>query len=87
MVVEPVADLVLAVGGLQRGEFLRLGLGDLLGDLVLDADQHPQRLGGELAVGQHRELVPHLADALAQVGDGAGGRRRRIVELVGQARR
>ena len=62
-----------------------LGLGDLLGDLVLDADQDAQRLGGELAVGQHRQLVPHLADALAQVGHRAGGGRRRVVELVGQA--
>ena len=64
----------------------RLGLGDLLGDLVLDADQHPQRLGGELAVGQHRQLVPHLADALAQVGDRPRGGCGRVVQLVGQAR-
>ena len=85
VVLEPVADRVLAVRRLERGELQRLGLGDLLGDLVLDADQHPQCLGGELAVGQHRQLVAHLADGLAQVGDGAGGGRGGVVELVGQA--
>ena len=77
--------LLLAIGGLQRRQFLALGFGNLLGDLVLDADQDPQRLRGELAVGQHRELVAHLADALAKVGDCPGVGGRGVVELMGQA--
>jgi hypothetical protein len=81
---EPVADLVLAVGGLQRRELLRLRLGHLLGDLVLNADEHLERRRGELAVGEHGQLVPHLAHALAQVGHRACGRPGRVVELVGQ---
>ena len=85
VVLEPVADLVLAVGRFERGEFLRLGLGDLLGDLVLDADQDAQRLGGELAVRQHRQLVPHLRRPSRRSARRARGRRRRVVELVGQA--
>ena len=39
---------VLAIGCFQRGQFDRLGLRDLLGDLLLDADQHAQRLGVNL---------------------------------------
>ena len=84
VVLQPVADLVFAVGRLQRGQLLVSGLRHLLGDLVLDADQDAQRLGGELGLGHHRELVPHVADALAQVGHRAGGGRRRVVELMGQ---
>ena len=84
VVFQPVTDLVLAIGGLQRSQFLGLGFGDLLGDLVLDADQHAQRLGGELAVGEHRQLVAHLAHTLAQVGHGARGGPGRVVELMGQ---
>ena len=87
MILQPVADLVFAVGGLQCGQFDVLGLGHLLGDLVLNAAPERRSASGvNLAVGQHRELVPHVADALAQVGHRACGGRGRIVELVGQAR-
>ena len=76
---------VLAIGRLQRGQLVIAGLSHLLGDLVLDAHQDAQGLWGELGLGHHRELVPHVADALAQVGNRACRGRRRIVELMGQA--
>jgi hypothetical protein len=43
-----------------------------------------QRLGRELGFRHHRELVPHMADTLAQISHRAGRRRRRVVELVGE---
>ena len=86
MVFQPVADLVFAIGGLQCGQLVVAGLRHLLGDLVLDAHQDAQGLWGELRLGHHRELVPHVADALAQVGNRACRGRRRVVELMGQAR-
>ena len=86
VVLEPVTDLVFPIGCLQCGQLLRLGFGDLFGHLLLNADKYPQRLRGELAVGHHRQLVPHLADTLAEIGHGPRGGRRRVVELMGQAR-
>ncbi len=85
MLLQPVPDLVLAVGGLKRGEFHRLGFRHLLGDLLLDADHHAQGLGRDLAVGEHGELVPHAGHAVTQVGNRSRGRRGRVVQLVSQA--
>ena len=83
VVLQPVAQLVLAVGGLQRRS--------------ASAPWRPARRrppaarraspaasASMLAVGEQRELVPHPGDPVAQRDGGPDGRRGRVVELVGQ---
>ena len=86
VVLEPVAELVLAVAGLQRrsasGAFATRSTASSCSST--SACSAPASM---LAVGQQRELVPHAGDPLAQRGGGPDGRRGRVVQLVGQARR
>ncbi len=82
VVVEPVGELVLPVGGLQGAERRRLR--DAFHRALLHLDEIGDRLAGVVALGDDGELVPHLADAFAQGRRGPDGRRGRVVELVGE---
>ena len=82
VLLQPVGELVLGVAGLDRAELRRLG--DPLDGLLLQLDQRRQRPGSIRAVGDHRQLVPHPGDPLAQRGGGPHRGRGRVVQLVGQ---
>ena len=83
VVVEPVGELVLGVRGLQRREVRRVA--GLLDELVLGEDELLELGAVHRPVGDHRQLVPHAGDAVAQVVRGAPGGRGRVVQLVGEA--
>jgi hypothetical protein len=83
VLVHPVAELVLAVGGLHGGQRGRLG--GPLDDVLLELDQRVQPFRGDLAGGQHAQLVPHAGDPLPQRAGGPGRRGGRVVQLVHQA--
>ncbi len=86
VLVEPVAQTLLAIGGFERAELVPRGGANALGDVVLDGHQCPHGLGGETALGEHGQLALQLGAAVPQAGDGAADRRGRVVELMCQAR-
>ncbi len=53
-------------------------------ELLLQHGERPQHLAVELVLGQHRQLVPHAGEPVAQGRGGPGGRGRRVVQLVGE---
>lgn len=82
VVVEPVGELVLGVGGLQRGEVRCVAC--LLDERVLSEDELLELGAVHGPVGDHRELVAHAGDAVAQVVRGTPGRGSRVVQFVGE---
>ncbi len=82
VLLQPVAELVLAVRGLQRAE--RLGRAQLADGHVHELAQPgevfaPVRRGREFA-----ELAAYRGEAFPQCGGGAHGGGSRVVELVGE---
>ena len=82
VVVEPVDQGVLGVGGLDRGQLRRRTR--LLHERLLRRHQLLQVRPVQRPRGDHAELVPHPRDAVAQGVGRASGRRGRVVELVGE---
>ena len=82
--VQPVRQLVLALGLLHRGQVG--GEGGRLHGLLLHVDELLEQLGVQLVVREHRELVPHALDPLAQPGGGAHRGGGRVVQLVRETR-
>ncbi len=82
VILEPVADGVLPVRGLERLEHRRLR--HPLGYLFLQPDHGLQAVPVVLRRGDHAQLVPHPGDALAQRGRGTDRGRGRVVQLMGQ---
>src|SRR5947209_8527272 len=64
VVVEPVDELVLEVGRLERAQLGRLGY--VLDRPLLQFDQRPERVPVPGAVGDQRELAAHAGHTLAQ---------------------
>jgi hypothetical protein len=84
--VEPLGDRVLQVALLQRGE-VRPRLHRPLDGRLLALDQPGDELGGQPAVGEQAQLVPHRAHPAAQLLGGPHRGGRRVVQLVGEVGR
>ena len=85
VVIEPVGELVLALRLLHRREVGRRR--DRPDRLLLDVDQQLEQPRVDLLVREHRELVAHRGEPVAQRGVGADRGGCRVVQLVGQPRR
>ena len=86
VLVEPVGELVLALGLLAAAVSSGAD-GDRLHRLLLHVDEQLEQPRVDLVVREHRQLVPHAGDPLAQRGGRAHRRRGRVVQLVRQAGR
>ena len=80
--LQPVADLVLTIGCLQRPERRRLRRPLHRG--LLQSDELVQGIGRNVPISEVAELVAHPGDSFPQRSGGAYRSRGRIVELVGQ---
>ena len=84
VVVEPVAELVLAVGGLHRRSASGALATRSTASSCSSTSVSQQRRGSISPVGDHRQLVPHAGDPVAQRGGGPDRGRGRVVQLVGE---
>ena len=79
-VLEPVAQLFLTVGRLQRRQ--DRGIAALIEGASGQVGDRFELLGGELATGEVPDLLPHLGEHVSQPRARAQDRRHRIVEFV-----